>query len=76
MQVILFTNQVTVEAKMEHKSHNTRFYQEWSNKYTLPEEADTAKIKSVLDHEGILRIEAPRSSSVEEFPINISFNKQ
>ena len=76
MQLVLFSNQVTVEAKMEHKSANSRFYQEWSNKYTLPEKADTAKIKSILDHEGILRIEAPRSASAEELPINITFNKQ
>ena len=61
---------------MEHKTDNSRFYQQWSNTYTLPEETDIAKLKSVLDHDGILRIEAPRSSSTEEFPINISFNKQ
>ena len=60
---------------MEHKSDNSRFYQEWSNTYTLPEEADVAKIKSVFDNEGMLRIEAPPLASAEEVPIKISFNK-
>ena len=76
MALVLFSIQVTVEAKMEHKSDNSRFYQEWSNTYTLPEETDTTKIKSVLDNEGILRIEAPFSASAEEVPINISFAKK
>ena len=61
---------------MEHKTDNSRFYQQWSNTYTLPEETDMAKLKSVLDDDGILRIETPRSSSTEALPINISFNKQ
>ena len=66
--------QVTIEAKLEQKHNDSRFYQEWSNKYTLPENADTSKLKSVLDYDGILHIDAPISEVKEglttEIPIN------
>jgi len=67
-------NVVTIEAKLEQKHNDSRFYQEWSNKYTLPENADTSKLKSVLDYDGILHIDAPISEVKEglttEIPIN------
>ena len=66
--------QVTIEAKLEQKHNNSRFYQEWSNKYTLPENADASKLKSVLDNDGVLHIDAPisqpKEASSTEIPIH------
>lgn len=50
---------VTVEGKFEQKDEHHRLYQEWSKKYTLPESADLDKMKSMIDSDGVLIIEAP-----------------
>ena len=57
---------------MEQKGDNGRLYQEWSKKYTLPDEADAAKLKSLLSKDGILQIEAPVSNLNGSTPIEIS----
>ena len=60
---------------MEQKGDNSRLYQEWSKTYTLPDEADAAKLKSLLNKDGILQIEAPVSNLTGETPIKNSINK-
>ena len=62
--IIIF--QVTVEAKMEYKGDGSRLYQEWSQQYTLPEKVDTKNLKSILNKDGILRVEVPVSQSIGE----------
>ena len=53
---------------MEHKGDGRRLYQEWTQQYTLPEKTDTTNLKSVLDKDGMLRIEAPITKSTGEIP--------
>ena len=65
-----------VKAKLEQKGDNSRLYQEWANKFTLPEEADISQLKSVLDGKGILRIETPMLPRKDEIPIDILFVKK
>ena len=65
-----------MEAKFEHKHQNSRFYQEWSNKYTLPENTDTSKLKSVLDYDGVLHIDAPITQVKEGAPTEIPIHQK
>lgn len=65
---------LTVEAKMEQKSEDggTRFYQEMSRAYTIPENVDITNLKSLLTSDGVLAIEGPLSeeaSKPHEIPI-------
>ena len=70
-----FYTQVTVEAKLEHTSTNSRLYKEWTNKYTIPKEADFEKMKYGLDDDGVFRIEAPILPTSEDVAINAPINK-
>ena len=51
-----------VEGKYEHKEEGSRTYQEWSRQWILPETADLNQLRSVLDNDGVLTIEAPHVS--------------
>jgi HSP20 family molecular chaperone IbpA len=61
VKVSLKDRLMTVEAKQEQKSDdgNTRLYQEVSRVFTLPDEVDAKDVKSVLNPDGVLTIEAP-----------------
>ena len=61
VKVSLKDRVMTVEAKNEQKSEdgNSRFYQEVSRSFTLPENIDLKEVRSVLTPEGVLKIEAP-----------------
>jgi len=52
---------MTIQAKMEQKSDdgNSRVYREVSRKFTLPENLDVKEVKSVMEPNGILKVEAP-----------------
>merc|ERR1712198_272272 len=67
----------TIEGKYEHKDEANRVYQEWSRRYTLPETADIGQLKSLLDHDGMLTIEAPtiRTATGEPQPQEIPIHK-
>ena len=66
---------MTVKAKLEHTSTNRRLYQEWTNRYTIPKEADIEKMKYGLDNDGVFRIEAPILPTSEDVAINAPINK-
>jgi hypothetical protein len=62
-------NIMTIDAKKEYKSEdgNSRVYQEYMRKFTLPQGVDMKEIKSELTPEGYLRIEAPvHRQAIEE----------
>jgi HSP20 family molecular chaperone IbpA len=59
IKISLKENVLMVEAKREQKSEDSRFYEEVSRKFTLPENVDLKEVKSVFAPNGILRIEAP-----------------
>ena len=69
---------MTVEAKMEQTGKDgSRLYQEMSRKFTLPEDVDVEKLKSLFSAEDcFLTIEAPLKNrpkvehSQKEIPIN------
>lgn len=52
---------MTIEAKKEVKSEDGhhRMYQEVSRRFTLPQGIDAKEVKSHLDANGVLKIEAP-----------------
>jgi len=52
---------MTIQAKREQKSKdgNSRVYQEFTRKFTLPEKVELKEVKTVLTPEGYLEIEAP-----------------
>merc|ERR1711874_213628 len=75
VKVSVEENVVTVEAKLEHTSTNSRLYQEWTNKYTIPKEADFKKMKYGLDDDGVFHIEAPILPTSEDVAINAPINK-
>ena len=63
---------MTIHAKMEHKSDNgSRFYQEIVRDYLLPEKLDVEGLKSQIDDDGVLRIEAPLPESEKQHDIPI-----
>ncbi|XP_059482619.1 heat shock protein hsp-16.2-like [Neocloeon triangulifer] len=74
IKVSLKDRVLTIDAKMEKKSEDgSRFYQEMSRLYTLPESVEVSNLKSLLSNEGVLCIEAPISGEVEkpkEIPIS------
>ena len=61
---------VCVDAKKRHQSHdgNHQVYQEVCRKFTLPEGVNPREVKSHLDHNGVLRIEAPISQNALQAP--------
>jgi len=61
LKVSLKDHVMTIEAKKETKSKdgNSRVYQEFMKKFTLPPNVDMKEVKSVLTPEGYLKIEAP-----------------
>jgi len=61
LKVSMKDHLITVEAKREEKSEdgNTRCYQEFTRKFTLPEKVEMKEVKSFLSPEGELHIEAP-----------------
>jgi HSP20 family molecular chaperone IbpA len=61
VKVSLKDRLMTVEAKQEQKSDdgNTRVYQEVQRIFTLPENVEVKDVKSVLNPDGVLTIEAP-----------------
>jgi len=77
VKVSLNDRTVTIEGKYEHKDDANRVYQEWSRQYTLPETADISKLKSLLDNEGVLTVEAPsvKKPSGEPEPKEIPIHK-
>ena len=80
IKVKLNDRTVTVSAKMEKASEDgaERLYKEVTKKYTLPENADLQKMKSIVTEDGYLRIEAPtipkESEVVKEIPIKRASN--
>lgn len=63
---------LTIHAKMEHKNDNgCRFSQEVIRDYLLPEKLNVEGLKSQIDEDGVLRIEAPlpEPTSPHEIPI-------
>lgn len=69
IRVKLKHHQMTVEAKSEHKSQDghSRVYHEVSKKFTLPDSIDTRDVKSILEPDGCLMIEAPMpATAIEE----------
>jgi len=77
VKISLKERTLMVEAKFEHKDEFNRTYQEWSRQWNLPETADVSKLKSVLDSEGVLTIEAPQldktndgQAKTQEIPIH------
>ena len=51
---------MTIQAKMDQKSEDgSRFYQDISREYFLPEQVQIEGLKSVIGEDGVLRIEAP-----------------
>lgn len=61
IKVKLRHHQMTVEAKSEHKSEDghSRVYHEVSKKFQLPDNVDVRDVKSTLETDGCLTIEAP-----------------
>ena len=75
VKVSLKDRTLTIEGKYEHQDDGNRVYQEWTRRYTLPDNADVSKLKSLLDHDGVLTIEAPSvaaegKAQPKEIPIN------
>ena len=62
MKISLKDRTVVVEGKYEHIEDGSRTYQEWSRQWILPETADLNQLRSVLDNDGVLTIEAPHVS--------------
>ena len=60
---------------MEQNGENSRLYKEWRQQYTLPNEVDATKLKSLLDKSGTLRIEAPVSNAAEDLPKEIPIDR-
>jgi len=61
IKVKLKHHQMTVEAKSEHKSPDghSRVYHEVEKKFTLPDDVDVRDVRSTLEPDGCLTIEAP-----------------
>jgi HSP20 family molecular chaperone IbpA len=61
VNVSLKNRQVIIDAKMEEKSDDGhhRMYQEVTRQYTLPENVQVEKLRSLLSDDGVLSIEAP-----------------
>jgi len=66
VKISLKDRTLMVEGKFEHKDESSRTYQEWNRQWTLPETADISKLKSVLDSEGVLTIEAPHLNKTND----------
>ena len=70
---------MTVDAKLEEiGSDGSRLYQETSRKFTLPEDVDVEKLKSLFSTEdGILSIEAPFKNppKLEKGPTEIPISR-
>jgi len=71
---------LTIEAKAEVKDENSRFYQEVSRSFLLPEKADLNELKTVLTPDGILKLEAPFPKEelkiLESKPQEIAINRE
>ena len=67
---------LSIHATMERKNGDgNRFYQEIIREYSLPEKLDVEKLKSQLDDDGVLRIEAPLPADAEK-PRQIAIDRQ
>jgi len=60
IKVKLKNHQMTVEAKSEHSSPDghTRFRHEIQKKFTLPDSVEVKDVRSILEPDGVLHIEA------------------
>ena len=70
IRVKLKNRMMTVEAKTEHCSPdgNTRVRHEIQKKFTLPESINVKDVRSVLEPDGVLHIEAPMPLHAIEAP--------
>lgn len=71
IQVTLERGVLTIEGKLEEKSSKGEKYvaRQFTRRFTLPEGVDMEKAKSLIDKNGILRIEAPfNPPKIEETP--------
>lgn len=78
VQVSLKENVITVNAKMDEQSEDglQRFSQSISQSYTLPENVELDKLKSVLSDEGMLNIEGPiKGGQAKEGPKEIPIQR-
>ncbi|KAB7497904.1 Heat shock protein [Armadillidium nasatum] len=71
IKVTLKDRVITVEAKIEDASENSKMNQSFYFQYTLPESIDVEALESVFTHDGVLTIEAPQTSSEGPRTINI-----
>ncbi|XP_002411887.5 heat shock protein Hsp-16.1/Hsp-16.11 [Ixodes scapularis] len=60
VKVSLSGNQLTVRARAETKEGDSSYVREFSHSVTLPEDVDPDTVRSVLQADGSLSIEAPR----------------
>jgi len=70
LKIRVNNNVVTVDAKKRDQSQdgNHQVYQEVCRRFTLPEGVNAREVKSHLDHNGVLRIEAPVSGNALRAP--------
>lgn len=74
VKVSINGNQLTVRARCESKDGSSSHVREFSHSVTLPEDVDPDTVRSVLQTDGSLSIEAPRlqleqASEPKEVPI-------
>ncbi|XP_077513363.1 heat shock protein hsp-16.2-like [Amblyomma americanum] len=76
VKVSLSGNQLTVRARSEAKESESTFVREFSHSVTLPDDVDPDTVRSLLQADGSLSIEAPRAlAEPKEVPIEKSAPK-
>nr|CAH0107097.1 unnamed protein product [Daphnia galeata] len=73
IKISLKDKMLNIHAKMDRKSDDgSRFYQEISREYLLPDTLKTEELKSIFTDDGVLCIEAPQpeAEKPQEIPID------
>ncbi|XP_063233202.1 heat shock protein beta-1-like [Bacillus rossius redtenbacheri] len=72
ISVSLKDRHLSIEAKMERSSEDgSKFFQAVKREFTLPDNIETDSLKSYVNHDGILTIEAPlKQEKPKELPIS------
>uniref|UniRef100_A0A023FQA5 Putative small heat shock protein ii n=2 Tax=Amblyomma TaxID=6942 RepID=A0A023FQA5_AMBCJ len=77
VKVSLSGNQLTVRARSEVKEGESTYVREFSHSVTLPDDVDPDTVRSLLQADGSLSIEAPRAlAEPKEVPIEKSAPKE
>ena len=78
IQVSVKKGEVIIKAKSEHSESNIKQNREFNYRYSLPEDADIDKVRSLLKTDGRLVIEAPlpqvEAKADKEIPIKKEVN--